>query len=61
MARTIWFKKQRLGQWRRDDGESKNHVNEEAMYREIGKLKADGWTVIEHGITFVRTIEVFKL
>ena len=63
MARTIWFKKQKLGQWRRNDGESNNPVTEESMYREIGKLKKDGWTVKEYGgySTSVRTIEVFKL
>jgi hypothetical protein len=57
---TIWFKKQMLGQWRRDDGESKKHVNEESMFREMEKLINDGWKVIPHGRTFVRMYEVTK-
>ena len=49
----IIFKKQTLGQWRRDDGE-------EAMFREIGKLVDDGWRVKLHGATHVREVEVYK-
>ena len=56
----IIFKKQTLGQWRRDDGELKKHVNEEAMFREIGKLVDDGWRVKLHGATHVREVEVYK-
>ena len=55
---TIWFKKQQLGKWRRDDGESKMLVSEEAMFREIGKLSKDGWKVVRHGITHTRMYEV---
>ena len=58
--RTILFKKQALGQWRRDDGESKKHVNEESMFREIQKLINDGWDVKTHGVTHVRLIEIYK-
>ena len=57
---SIWFKKQMLGQWRRDDGESTKHVNEEAMYREIEALVNDGWCVKPHGITINRAVEVTK-
>lgn len=57
---TIWFKKQMLGQWRRDDGELKKLVNEEAMFREIGKLVNDGWRIKLHGATHVRMAEVYK-
>lgn len=57
---TIWFKKQRLGKWRRDDGELKKHVNEESMFREIQKLVNDGWSVRPHGVTHTRMIEVTK-
>jgi hypothetical protein len=58
--RQIFFKKQSLGRWRRDDGESKLHVNEEAMYSEVYKLLADGWKMETHGITFVRGITLTK-
>ena len=58
--RSIIFKKQRLGMWRRDDGESKKHVNEESMFREIGKLVNDGWRLKLHGVTHVREAEVYK-
>jgi hypothetical protein len=60
MERVIWFKKQLLGQWRRDDGESKKQVNEETMFREIEKLVNDGWTVETHGVTHTRMFEVRK-
>ena len=43
---SIFFKKQALGQWRRDDGELKKHVNEEAMFRELETLVKDGWTAV---------------
>jgi hypothetical protein len=59
--RKIWYKKQRLGQWRRDDGESKTMVSEEAMYREIGKLIPDGWKIETHGVFHTRMIELTKL
>ena len=57
---SIWFKKQRLGKWRRDDGESKKHVSEEAMFREIGNLVNNGWVVVPHGVTHTRAYEVTK-
>jgi hypothetical protein len=57
---TITFKKQRLGQWRRNENESKLLVNEEAMHQEIAKLVKDGWRVIMHGVTHTRMIEVRK-
>lgn len=60
MERVIWFKKQLLGQWRRDDGEQKKHVNEESMFKEIEKLVNDGWTVETHGATHTRMFEVRK-
>lgn len=60
MGRVIFFKKQLLGKWRRDDGEAKKHVNEESMFREIEKLVNDGWTVSMHGETHTRMIEVRK-
>ena len=47
-----------LGKWRRDDGELKKIVNEEAMFREVEKLIHDGWTVRPHGVTHIRSIEV---
>lgn len=56
--RQIHFKKQRLGKWRRDDGEAKKHVNEETMFREIRKLLDDGWSVETHGVTHTRMITV---
>lgn len=58
MIGQIYFKKQALGIWRRDDGESKLQVNEEAMFREIGKLINDGWKVETHGVSHVRGITV---
>lgn len=57
---TIWFKKQALGRWRRDDGEIKKHVNEESMHREMEQLVNDGWCVIPHGVTHIRMYEVTK-
>lgn len=57
-TRVIWFKKQFLGQWRRDDGESKKHVNEKSMYREIEKLVNDGWRVESFGVFHSRMIKV---
>ena len=57
---SIIFKKQMLGKWRRDDGESKKHVNEESMFREIQKLINDGWVVRIHGVTHTREIEMTK-
>ena len=58
---SITFKKQALGQWRRDDGEAKKHVNEESMFREIGKLIDDGWKLRSYGVTHVREVEMYKL
>lgn len=58
--RQIFFKKQRLGKWRRDDGECKFHVTEETMFREIGKLVRDGWKVEMHGVTHLRAITLTK-
>lgn len=60
MPRTISYKKQKLGQWRRDDGESKLHIHEEAMYREIEKHVKDGWRVTMHGVTHTRMIILTK-
>lgn len=57
---TIWWKKQRLGQWRRDDGELKKLVNEESMFREVAKLEGDGWKIREYGVTHIRMIEATK-
>lgn len=54
--REIFFKKQQLGKWRRDDGESKVHVSEEAMFREVQTLINDGWTAEPHGVTHLRAI-----
>lgn len=54
MPRQVFFKKQQLGQWRRDDGESKKHVNEESMFRELGQLANDGWKIDVYGETHVR-------
>ena len=51
--KTIVFKRQMLGKWRRDDGESKTHVNEKAMNREIQKLLNDGWHMRTEGVTFI--------
>ena len=57
---SIYFKKQALGQWRRDDGESRILVNEERMEREVAKLLKDGWKEVRHGVTFTRMIELVK-
>jgi hypothetical protein len=59
-VREIFFKKQTLGKWRRDDGESKKMVNEEAMRRELEKLINDGWHVEPHGVTHLRAVLVTK-
>ena len=56
----VQFKKQKLGQWRRDDGETKTDVNEEAMFREIAKLINDGWKAHADGMTHIRSISVTK-
>lgn len=58
--RTILFKKQQLGKWRRDDGESKAHVNEEAMFREIERMVNDGWKLETHGYTHLRAVTLTK-
>lgn len=60
MGETIYFKRQLLGKWRRDDGESKTHVNEKAMNREIQKLLGDGWHMRTEGVTIVRGVTMFK-
>jgi hypothetical protein len=57
---SIIFKKQALGKWRRDDGESKKLVNEEHMYREMEKYVNDGWVLLAHGITHIRAYELVK-
>jgi hypothetical protein len=59
-VREIFFKKQMLGKWRRDDGESKKLVNEEAMHREIQKLINAGWSLECHGITHLRAVTLSK-
>jgi hypothetical protein len=56
----IYFKKQMLGKWRRDDGESKKMVNEEAMHREVEKLINDGWSLETHGVTLFRGLTLTK-
>ena len=58
--KTIVFKRQMLGKWRRDDGESKTDVNERAMIREIQKLLNDGWHMRTHGKTIIRGITMIK-
>lgn len=58
---SITYDKKVLGEWRRDDGELKKSVNEEAMFREIAKLMNDGWIVVKtEGITHVQMIKVEK-
>lgn len=58
---TIIFKKKQLGEWRRDDGELKKNVNEEAMFREIAKLINDGWIVVRtEGLTHVQMVTIEK-
>jgi hypothetical protein len=59
-VRTIYFKRQILGKWRRDDGESKTHVSERAMQREISKLLGDGWHMRTEGRTIIRGVTMFK-
>jgi hypothetical protein len=58
--RTIYFKRQLLGQWRRDDGEFKTHVTEKAMHREIQKLLNDGWHMRTEGKTIIRGVTMIK-
>lgn len=53
--RTILFRKKNLGRWRRDDGEGRTYVNEEAMFREIQKLILDGWEITPHGMIHANT------
>ena len=61
MVKTITYKKMQLGEWRRDDGELKKNVNEEAMFREISKLIDDDWIVIQtSGITHIQMVTVAK-
>jgi hypothetical protein len=57
---TIWYKKQALGKWRRDDGIFKKLVTEESMIQEMIVLGKDGWKVIPHGITQIRSYEIIK-
>lgn len=56
--RSIWFKKQIFGKWRRDDGELKIHVTEQEMFDEILKLSRAGATVKIWGVTHTRMVEV---
>jgi hypothetical protein len=58
--KTIYFKRQLLGKWRRDDGESKTHVDERAMNREIQKLLNNGWHMRTEGKTIIRGITMTK-
>jgi hypothetical protein len=58
--RTIYFKRQLLGQWRRDDGEFKTHVTEKAMHREIQKLLNDGWHMRTEGKTIIRGVTMIE-
>jgi hypothetical protein len=61
VVRTVTYKKKQLGEWRRDDGELKKNMNEEAMFREIAKLMNDGWIVVRtEGITHIQMITVEK-
>ena len=39
----IHFKRQQLGKWRRKDGDTTKHVNEDQMHRELQKLVNDGF------------------
>lgn len=58
---TLTFKKKRLGEWQRDDGELKKNVNEEAMFREIAKLILNGWIIVKtEGITHVQLLTIEK-
>lgn len=57
---SIFFKKQMLGQWRRNDGESLKHVSEESMFREMEKLVLDGWQLTRYGETHTRMYELKK-
>jgi hypothetical protein len=56
----IFFKKQRLGQWRRTDRDGSKYVNEESMFREIQKLANDGWAVVPHEVTHTRAFTLSK-
>jgi hypothetical protein len=58
--KTILFKRQLLGKWRRDDGESRVMVNERAMNREIEKLLNDGWHMNVEGKTIIRGVTMTK-
>lgn len=55
---TITFWKQPLGKtMKRVDSDGRQHVNADAAFREMGKLKANGWSVIDHGHKVVCTIK----
>lgn len=58
--RTIYFKRQMLGKWRRDDGESNRHVSERTMNHEIQKLLNDGWHMRTEGRTITRGVTMIK-
>lgn len=60
IMRQIYFKKQMLGKWRRDDGESKKLVSEETMHREVQKLINDGWSLETHGMFHLRGMTLTK-
>lgn len=57
---TIWYRKQRPGLWRKDDGETKHHVTEDAMLGELTRLEHEGWRVNTFGITHARMIRAEK-
>jgi len=60
VRRQIFYKKQRFGKWRRDDGKSNVLISKEAMDIEIERLINEGWTVETHGITFLRAVTLTK-
>lgn len=57
---TIWYKKQRPGLWRKDNGEDKCHLTEDTMLEELTKLEHNGWRVDTFGITHTRMIRAEK-
>jgi hypothetical protein len=60
-TKTITYKKNQLGQWRRDDGEAEKNVTEDAMFREIAKLMTDDWIVVRtEGLTEIQMVTVEK-
>lgn len=60
MPPIIWYKRQNFGKWRRDDGVVKKLATEEEMIQEMIVLGREGWKVIPHGITKIRSYEIVK-